>query len=323
MGVMGEGMVDKRRKILYLGNRRLYYGFGKGFKNDMFLELFRAELSRQHDTLCWGWGYRYGWDGERQFSDVVKFFGEPDMVLTDAYYDYTGFGIGDIKAVKAHIVGDFYRGVSDRVFNKSIHIFKQYDFLLAVCNSALELLRENFPREKCHFWPWSVDTNFFRNYDRDRYIDVFFGAATIESLYGPYRKDVQRLVMDMYKEGFNTRYDKRYFFGDYVDVLNSSKIAISNNEKYGFMTKKVLEFMACGTLLLTDKCEEFDMLGFDDGKHLVVYNGLDDLKDKIYYYLSNDSKREMIASEGYNFVFKNFSTRGSVGKMMDIVRLKG
>jgi spore maturation protein CgeB len=101
--------------------------------------------------------------------------------------------------------------------------------------------------------------------------------------------------------------------------MNASKIGVSNNFKYGFMTKKVLEIMACGALLLTDKCEEFDVLGFEDGKHIVIYDDLDDLRDKIYYYLANDSKRELIASEGYKFVAGEFNMRNGIRRVMDIV----
>ena len=39
--------------------------------------------------------------------------------------------------------------------------------------------------------------------------------------------------------------------------------------------------MACGSFLLTDRYIEFDMLGFKDGEHLVIYEDLDDLKEKI------------------------------------------
>ncbi len=265
-------MVSEYKKILYLGNRRLYHGSGRGFKRDVFLELFREELSRRHDVLCWGWGYRYNWEKHRQLSDVIGFFGTPDIVLTDDFYNYTNLGISSINAVKVHIIGDFYYGMPEPILRRSIELFKQYDVLLAVCCSAVRLAKEHLPGKKCYFWPWSVDINFFRNYSRDRPIDVFFGASSAVDIYGPNRKLIEGMFKGMQREGFNIEYGKRFFYGDYVDKMNASKIGVSNNFKYGFMTKKVLEIMACGALLLTDKCEEFDVLGFEDGKHIVIYD---------------------------------------------------
>jgi len=311
--------MSERKKILYLGNRRLYHGMGAGFKHDVFLELFREELARQHDVLNWGWGYRYNWEIDRHLSGVIDFFGKPDIVLADAFEDYTEVGISDIDALKVHIMGDFYYGMRARKLRRSRELFKQYDVLLAVNNSALLLAKEHFPDKKCYFWPWSVDTNFFRNYDRDRPIDVFWGGSALKELYGRTRGDIKRMVKFLHYDGLNTEFEKKFFFGDYVDVLNASKIAISNNSKFGFITKRIFEIMACGALLLTDKCEEFDMLDLEDGKHMVVYNDIDDLREKIYYYLANDFRREEIALDGCDFVTGRFSTRNAVYNLMEIL----
>jgi len=285
------------------------------------LELFKEELSRQHDVLCWGWGYRYNWEGEgvRSLSEVIDFFGKPDIILTDSIDDYTKIGILDVDAVKANIIGDFYYGMDGGYFNKYIKAFGQYDILLARWYSGLRLLRENFPEEKCHFWPWSVDVNFFRNYRRDRSIDVFFGASALAKLYGQDRNLIQQILAEMRNEGFNTVVGKKFFFGLYVDTLNLSKIAISSNSRYGFMTKRVLEIMACGSLLLTDRFDEIDMLGFKDGENIVVYDGLDDLRDKIYYYLKNDSERESIALKGYNLAVDKFNMKDAIHRMIGLL----
>jgi spore maturation protein CgeB len=165
-----------------------------------------------------------------------------------------------------------------------------------------------------------VDTNFFRNYNRDRLVDVFFGASVQESLYGPDRKRIHYMLIDMYNQGFNTEFKtKKYVYGDYVDRMNASKIGVNNNSKFGFMTKKALEIMACGALLLTDKCEEFDEMGIEDGENVVIYNDLNDLQDKIYYYLANNSERERIAQNGYELVLDRFSMRDAARRLVEVV----
>jgi len=239
------------------------------------------------------------------------------MILADSLYNITG--AVDIDVVKANIMGDFYYGMAEKHLIMHIACFERYDVLFGVCNSAVRLAKEYLPDKKCIFWPWSVDTNFFRNYDRDRPIDVFFGAAVQSSLYGPDRRLIQHMLIEMYKEGLNVRPRAKIYFGEYVDLINASKIAISNNSKHGFMPKKVLEIMACGALLLTDRCEEFDMIGIEDGKHVVIYDDLDDLREKIYYYLKNDSEREEIASEGCDLVTSEFNMRTAAHNMVEIL----
>ena len=304
-----------RKKILYLGNRRLYHGWGRGFKYDMFLELLKEELARQHDVLCWGWGYRYNVTRRSRIMDAIDFFGVPDIILADSLY---GVGsIGNLNVVKGNVVGDFYPKMAERHFHRHIACFKNYDVLFFVCNSGLLLAKEHLPDKKCVFWPWSVDTNFFRNYDRDRPVDVLFAAALTKSLYGPERRFIQHMVAEMGREGLSVFPKLKRYFGAYVDALNKTKIAISNNSRHGFMPKKVLEIMACGALLLTDKCEEFDMVGIEDGKHVVIYDSIDDLREKIHYYLKNDSEREEIAFDGYTLAVREFSMADAARTMVE------
>jgi len=68
------------------------------------------------------------------------------------------------------------------------------------------------------------------------------------------------------------------------------------------MSMKYTEVMSCGTFLLADKPEGFDEQGFVDGKHLVLYSGMADLKEKVFYYLKHAEEREWIAETGMKFV---------------------
>jgi len=315
-------MSNGRKKILYLGAKRYYYRCYSGVKSrrDVFLELFKEELSRHHEVLCWGEGYSYNFDWKKtKISDAVNIFGQPDIVITHDLGRYYKVGILDLSAVKMHIVGDFYYGMGKQQLKRHVSTFKSngYDCLLATNLSAYNLLKDNFPDDKCFFWPFSVDVNFFRNYYMDRKIDVFFAGASRISLYGEDRKLILKMLEDMYSDGINTVFEKRVF-GRYVDILNSSKVCIHNNSKYKFTTKRFLEIMACGSLLLTDKCEEYDALGFEDGKHIVVYNDLDDLRDKIHYYLANDIERKRIANNGYCHTISKCSTMNAIVNLIDI-----
>jgi spore maturation protein CgeB len=71
------------------------------------------------------------------------------------------------------------------------------------------------------------------------------------------------------------------------------------------------EILACGGFLLADKPNDFDLLGFKNNKHLVLYKGMKDLKEKVKYYMDpkNNAERQKIANQGMKFVRENHSCK--------------
>lgn len=67
------------------------------------------------------------------------------------------------------------------------------------------------------------------------------------------------------------------------------------------ISPRCYEIMACGGLLMTDTRQELLEL-FDAGRDFVLFNGADDLSDKIRYYLKNESERKRIAMSGWRAV---------------------
>lgn len=96
---------------------------------------------------------------------------------------------------------------------------------------------------------------------------------------------------------FNIKKDIFIIGDDMVRAINSYKIHlncnISNDINY-----RTFETTGCGTFLLTNYTEGLEKL-FDIGKELVVYNNLQELEDKVKYYLENEEEREEIAKAGY------------------------
>jgi spore maturation protein CgeB len=63
------------------------------------------------------------------------------------------------------------------------------------------------------------------------------------------------------------------------------------------ISPRCYEIMACGGFLLTDSRPELFEL-FEVGKDLVVFDGAEDLQDKVKYYLSHERERRKIAMSG-------------------------
>jgi spore maturation protein CgeB len=95
------------------------------------------------------------------------------------------------------------------------------------------------------------------------------------------------------------------FFGDIWGIemyrtLNWSKISLNFHiDVTGNMSgnMRLYEATGCGTLLMTENTPDLNDK-FKDGEEVVSYDSLDDLIDKINYYLGHDAERERISRNG-------------------------
>jgi len=104
---------------------------------------------------------------------------------------------------------------------------------------------------------------------------------------------------------------------DMVNEINSYKLHfnrnISNDVNY-----RTFETLGCQTCLLTNKTENLDKL-FKIGKHLVIYDNYNDLKDKIDWLLKDSKKRDEIAKAGYALVKKEHTYTCRAKRLVEII----
>ena len=98
-----------------------------------------------------------------------------------------------------------------------------------------------------------------------------------------------------------------------------SKIAVISTNVFNSPNMKFTEFTSCGTFVLSDRPADFDKLGFKDGEHLVLYKDLNDLKNKIEYYLKHNKLREKIAKQGMKFTRKHHNNTVRVQQFTKIM----
>jgi hypothetical protein len=103
-----------------------------------------------------------------------------------------------------------------------------------------------------------------------------------------------------------------------------SGLMVIQNSRFQEITRRVFEGACCGQLVLTDrlpastKMEEL----LEDTKHVVYYNDLADLINKINYYAEHPEERERIALQGREHVLKNFTQKQIVDKLIEQYNLK-
>jgi spore maturation protein CgeB len=122
---------------------------------------------------------------------------------------------------------------------------------------------------------------------------------------------------------------KRFTEEEAVKIYNYSKININLhssmwhwdiNPNGDFLNPRVYEILACGGFQLVDRRRYLEGV-FEDGKDLVVFETVDDLRKKIKYYLANEEERFAIAAHGRETAVKNHTYESRVREMMNIILL--
>ena len=118
----------------------------------------------------------------------------------------------------------------------------------------------------------------------------------------------------LFKEFPNFDYGQA-LFEKCAERIGDSKIGFNIAMKDD-INMRCFETMATGTMLLTDRISHIEEL-FEDGKHLVLYDGLDDMVEKAKYYLEHDDEREKIAQAGYEEVMAKHTIQHRVDVILN------
>lgn len=205
---------------------------------------------------------------------------------------------------------------------------EQPDFILfAKCNHMSPLVIKAC-REVCKTVMWYMDD--IHNVDQEliqklSYCDYIFTACetciedfrdhtpNVFRLHGGYDPTIHKpinvpKVRDVAFIG-DLR-PRRKVFRDYVEfevisgaygiehsiAVSGTKINLNFTEGYG-VSNRLFKIMAAGGFALTQSYKNIG-LDFQEGIHLDVFVTIEGLRNKIIYYLDNESKREAIAKRG-------------------------
>jgi glycosyltransferase involved in cell wall biosynthesis len=104
---------------------------------------------------------------------------------------------------------------------------------------------------------------------------------------------------------------------DMVKSINSYKIHLNCNISDD-INYRTFETLGCKTFLLTNYTPGLEKI-FEIGKELVVYENLEDLDNKVKYYLENKEERNKIAEAGYNRVKSEHTYFERSKKLIEII----
>ena len=81
---------------------------------------------------------------------------------------------------------------------------------------------------------------------------------------------------------------------------------------------KVYETLACKSFLISDRQRDV-VSQFENGKHLVLFNDITDLKEKISYYLSKPGERKRIAAQGHDEVLQKHTYQDRIEHIINTI----
>lgn len=110
----------------------------------------------------------------------------------------------------------------------------------------------------------------------------------------------------------------RKYLHDMARTYSQSKLVL-NKSLRGDLNMRVFETLGCRRLLLTDRIANGLEELFTDGKHLVIYDSLEDLSEKVQYYLEHSDKREKIASAGQKEVYEKHTYLHRAEEILEVV----
>jgi len=179
---------------------------------------------------------------------------------------------------------------------------------------SLEVLRSIGCNRIGYVYPCRFDPGIYRKLDLPKIYDVsFVGSLTHR------RKEILETLAGRFRVEFRNIWDLE----EQVRFFNQSKIVLHINFAPFITTTSInmrgFDVIGSGTFMLCEDTVFYKQL--EDRKHMVYwrFNDINDLADKIEYYLTHEEEREKIAETGYRFVRENFSVNHSVEELLNPV----
>ncbi len=222
-------------------------------------------------------------------------------------------------------------------FQPIIEAAPHYDFVFCGGTEAQELL-EKIGAKKTTWLPFACDPEVHRFQETTPEERKFWGSdVTFIGSYYPNRAQLLEKLADfdlkVWGPGWNKLPSASRLRGkirdmqlrpeEWTKILSSCKITVVIHYQDGKTpcyqaSPKVYETLACKSFLLVDNQRDVKSL-FEDGKHLAVFKDVEDLKEKIVYYLNHQGEREKIINQGYEETMQRHAYIHRIKKLIQSV----
>lgn len=185
------------------------------------------------------------------------------------------------------------------------------------------------------FCPIGYDPDIYHpDYNQRKDIEVAFFANHYPNTFplSGYRKDVALYLKGYYREKFKlfgngwSHADGNFNHSQPEEskVLQRVKIAVnvSHFAYRGYASDRLNRTLGCGAICLTHEFPEMHRLGLEDNVNCVVFRDLNDLSNKIDYYLENEGARKRIADAGHKLATEQLTFDKMIENLLSFYKQK-
>ncbi len=240
---------------------------------------------------------------------------EPELVVikTDASGRLMPTGLERLSCPKVLILGDTH------------HLPAPISFLIEYAKSErFDIILSDHDRHHLHFFKRSGFSNIYwipgLNYNlrpRPLCMDVEKKAIFVgqTGAYHPYRRALFEKAKDL-----DLPLEVCTAPSEIAATLYSRNAISLNCSLNGDLNLRVFEILGSGGLLLTDRISEDSGLYriFEEGKDILSYTSLGELREKIIYYLEHEEERLAIRQAGYDKLRANHTPASKRRQLMDL-----
>jgi len=244
-----------------------------------------------------------------------------DFVMTDAMFGYMEENLDLIKAPKGFTIEDNHgivpawqvktaasRGV-EYLFHRGMRSFRRFH------PTAPETY-------KCRWLPFAANTDLFYPMGLKR-AGVLQAGACGAGNYPIRAKLIEELSgWDQYTHiprphETVEKTPKWPIREDFAKVINQAEIFLTCGSRYKAAVQKYFEVPACETLLMSDYFDDLDLLGFEDGKNIVIYE--EDVRGQLELMLQDVPRIRRIAQRGRELILEKHTLSHRAIQFLDYV----
>ncbi len=251
---------------------------------------------------------------------------QPDMVVTSFKY-VDGDTIRRLreacpKAIYVCRYGDLCVGTDERVLD----VAKECDLMVATSGGEVLRRYKEAGVKCCAFIPnyCNPAVEYWREVGEGWQSDVMFTGKISHSLRGqdPMRAElVKRLTQTKDMKTWGCLGKPPIEGIDYLQAICGAKIALSinafNEVKY-YHSDRLTHLLACGAFVLAKRVPGSELM-FEDGRHIVYFDTVEQCEHLIDYYLGHDVSRRKIARAGMEHIHAEFNCVKLAGYIIDLV----
>ena len=314
---------NNKKTILYVGIRYDYGDKTAGLSFEHY-NFYHTLLNMDYSIIYFDYDrlkYKYGKKRISQMLYEAVYYYRPEILFYFHFHDWVDHNIWEkIKndfptKIIIWLADDHWR------YDETKPVWELFNIIITTDKDGYEK-RKNKGYDNVLLSQWACNNFLYGKLNLQKIYDVSFAGRC----YGRREEFIeiiksQGIKIKTFGQGWNN--GERISQANLIKIYNQSKIVLnisfSSKEDKIQIKGRDFEVPGCGSLLLTKDSEEIRRF-FEPNKEIITYEDVNDAVKKIKYYLKNETKREMIAKNGYERVMKDHTYKK---RFLDILKFIG